>query len=61
MKEYAFDLHSEILSPDVKAAYDVVILAKGHDGFDCQLIKVRSQLIIRTRGSLAVSPHATRA
>jgi UDP-N-acetyl-D-glucosamine dehydrogenase len=50
MREHHFDLSSVALTPDSIAAYDVVLLATNHAGFDYDLIQKNAQLIIDTRG-----------
>ncbi|WLI90677.1 nucleotide sugar dehydrogenase [Massilia sp. R2A-15] len=50
MREHQFDLSSVALTADTVAAYDVVLLATAHSGFDYELIQQHAQLIVDTRG-----------
>lgn len=49
-RDYAFDLKSVDLTPDVIAGYDAVVLVTNHSNFDYQMIKEHAQLLIDSRG-----------
>ena len=53
-RDYHFDLHSEPLTPENIARFDCLVLATDHDGFDYALLQTHAQLIVDTRGRLAV-------
>ena len=53
-RDYHFDLHSEPLTPENIARFDCLVLATDHDGFDYALLQTQAQLIVDTRGRLAV-------
>lgn len=50
MREHKFDLTSVPLSAETIASYDAVVLLTDHSGFDYQVIRKSSQLLIDTRG-----------
>ncbi len=50
MRKYDFDLASVELTADNLAAFDCVVLATNHDGFDYDHILDHAQLIVDTRG-----------
>lgn len=50
MRAHKFELDSKILSPEVLAGYDCVLLATDHDVFDYGLIGRHSALIVDARG-----------
>lgn len=50
MRRYNFNLESILLSGESIAQYDCVVLVTDHQGFDYELIKKHSKLIVDTRG-----------
>lgn len=50
MREYSFELSSEVLSAENIASFDAVVLATDHDRFDYELIKQHAKLIVDSRG-----------
>ncbi|WP_442963042.1 UDP-N-acetyl-D-glucosamine 6-dehydrogenase [Pseudomonas sp. Leaf127] len=50
MREHRFDLSSEPLTADNLASFDAVLLATDHAGFDYELIRLHSQLLVDSRG-----------
>ena len=50
MRRYQFDLGSVELTPESLAGFDCVLVATNHDGFDWDMIKKYSGLIVDTRG-----------
>ncbi|NGM44577.1 nucleotide sugar dehydrogenase [Rhodobacter sp. SGA-6-6] len=50
MREHRFDLSSVQLTPESLAGYDAVVLTTNHDGFDYEMIRTHSRLIIDSRG-----------
>lgn len=54
-REYYFDLQSVVLSADVLANFDCVVLATDHEAFDYELLQRHAVLIVDTRGRFA--PH----
>ncbi len=50
MRSHEFDLKNTTISLDTLANFDCVVLATDHDGFDYEVIKNGSRLIIDTRG-----------
>lgn len=50
MREHFFELDSVALTAESVAAYDCILLATDHDGFDYDLIAKHAPLIIDTRG-----------
>ncbi len=62
MREHSFALKSVTLTPDVVAAYDLVLLATNHDAFDYEMIGKHARLIVDTRGVyLEAAPNLVRA
>lgn len=51
-RDYRFDLKSVPLKAETLAAYDCVVLATDHDGFDYALLQRHALLIVDTRGRL---------
>ncbi|WP_313135727.1 UDP-N-acetyl-D-glucosamine 6-dehydrogenase [Stutzerimonas nitrititolerans] len=54
MREYHFELSSEVLSAENIASFDAVVLATDHDRFDYELIKQHAKLIVDSRGKYRV-------
>lgn len=54
MREYSFELSSEVLSAENIASFDAVVLATDHDRFDYELIKQHAKLIVDSRGKYRV-------
>lgn len=50
MRAHKFELSSESLTAENLQSFDAVVLATNHDGFDYELIKEHSKLIVDTRG-----------
>lgn len=50
MREHHFELDSIILSKEILAMFDCVVIATDHDKFDYELIKANSKFIVDTRG-----------
>ena len=50
MREHNFDLRSVPLTAENIAAYDCVLVATNHDGFDYKLIQKHAKLIVDSRG-----------
>ncbi len=50
MREHHFDLASVVLTPEVIANYDAVVLLTDHSDFDYDMILEHAQLIVDTRG-----------
>lgn len=50
MRAHSFDLASTSITVESLAGFDAVVLATNHDGFDYELIKQNSKLIVDTRG-----------
>jgi len=61
MREHNFDLSSVDLSPEVIAAYDVVILLTDHSDFDYNMIHENAQLLVDTRGKFRGETAVIRA
>ena len=51
-RDYYFDLKSVLLTSEVVASYDCVILATDHDDFDYEILQKYAQLIVDTRGRM---------
>ena len=49
-KEYNYKLESKLISQEMLAEYDAVVLATDHNDFDYDLILNCSKLIVDTRG-----------
>lgn len=50
MRRYSFDLSSVVMTPEIIASYDCVIIGTNHDAFDYELILDNAKLIIDARG-----------
>lgn len=50
MRAHKFELSSEPITAENLQSFDAVVLATNHDGFDYELIKEHSKLIVDTRG-----------
>lgn len=50
MREHHFDLSSVVLTDDVIASFDCLVLATNHDAFDYASIQRHARLIVDTRG-----------
>ncbi len=50
MREHSFDLRSVPLTAENIVAYDCVLVATNHDGFDYKLIQKHAKLIVDSRG-----------
>lgn len=50
MREHKFDLRSLVLTPELLAGFDAVVLATDHKKFDYDLIRQHATLIIDSRG-----------
>ncbi len=50
MRNHQFDLSSTLLTPQVLASFDCVLLATDHDKFDYDMIKDNAKLIVDSRG-----------
>lgn len=50
MREYRFDLESQLLTGETLAAADCVLLTTDHQRFDYDLIQAHARLIVDTRG-----------
>ena len=50
MREHKFDLSSVVLTPEVVASYDAVVLTTDHAKFDYGMIRANAQVIIDSRG-----------
>ncbi len=62
MREHDFDLESVPVTPENLSACDCVILATAHHGFDFDLIREHSPLLVDTRGVyLDEEPHIVKA
>ncbi len=55
MREYSFDLRSVPLTADSVAAYDCVLVATNHDGFDYKLMQKYAKLIVEATAFTAGS------
>ncbi|PKM30364.1 MAG: UDP-N-acetyl-D-glucosamine dehydrogenase [Gammaproteobacteria bacterium HGW-Gammaproteobacteria-11] len=62
MREHHFSLSSEVVTAENLETFDAVILATDHDGFDFDLIKNYSRLLIDSRGRFREpAPHIIKA
>lgn len=52
-REYYFDLKSVVLTAEVLATFDCVVLATDHEAFDYELLQRHAALIVDTRGRFA--------
>ena len=50
MREYAFDLQSVELKPEIITNYDLLLLATNHSAFDYVLIQKYAKIIVDARG-----------
>lgn len=60
-RDYSFDLQSIELTESAIAGYDCLVIATDHDGFDYELIALKAQLVVDTRGRLPASSNIVRA
>lgn len=60
-RDYHFDLQSVPLNPESIAAYDCLVLATDHDGFDYALLQQHAQVIVDTRGRFAAAANIVAA
>lgn len=60
-RDYHFDLQSVPLTPESIAAYDCLVLATDHDGFDYALLQQHAQVIVDTRGRFAAAANIVAA
>ncbi len=61
MREHAFDLSSVTLTPEVLAQFDAAILLTNHTGFDYDMIKKHTKILIDTRGVYRNAADVVRA
>ncbi len=61
MREHAFDLSSVPLTPEVLAQFDAAILLTNHTGFDYDMIKKHTKVLIDTRGVYRDAADVVRA
>jgi UDP-N-acetyl-D-glucosamine dehydrogenase len=52
MREHAYNFHQKhtVLSPEVVAGFDAVVLSTAHKAFDYPMIQKNAKLVIDTRG-----------
>jgi len=60
-RDYHFELSSRALDAEVIARHDCIVLATDHDAFDYALLQQHAQLIVDTRGRLAMADNVVTA